>query len=70
MIKINSNTYNRPISLRFLGVGDTFLMEGNLCTIIKRNGYLVVLDLNTGKDYCSIHPNNSFQQVIPVELLF
>lgn len=67
MIKINSNGYNRSVTLSSLCVGDTFLIEGSVCMIAKRNGHPFVLDLSTGKDCCSINPINSPRQVTPIE---
>ena len=67
MIKINSDGYNRSVPLSTLCVGDTFLIEGSVCMIAKRNGHPFVLDLSTGKDYCSINPRNSTQRVTPIE---
>jgi hypothetical protein len=67
MIKINSDGYNRVVSLSSLCVGDTFLIEGSVCMIAKRNGHPFVLDLSTGKDYCSINPSKSTRRVTPIE---
>ena len=67
MIKINSDDYNCSVPLNSLRMGDTFLIEGSICMIAKRSGHLFVLDLSTGKDYCSINPCNSSQRVIPIE---
>lgn len=66
MIKI-TNGYEPSVTLSSLHVGDTFLTEGRVCMIAKRNGHPFVLDLSTGKDYCSINPCNSARLVIPVE---
>ena len=67
MIKINSEGYTRSVPLGTLCVGDTFLKEGSVCMIAKRNGHPFVLELTTGKDYGSINPTNSFQRVVPIE---
>lgn len=67
MIKINSDSYNPVVSLSSRCVGDTFLLEGNVCMIAERNGHPFVLDLSTGKDYCSINPNKSTHRVTPIE---
>ena len=67
MIKINSDGYNRSVPLSSLCVGDTFLIEGSVCMIAKRNGHPFVLDLSTGKDYCSINVSNSLHRVTPIE---
>ncbi len=67
MIKINSNGYNHSVPLSSLRLGDTFLFEGNVCMLAKRNGHSFVLDLSTGKDYSSINPIYSSQLVTPIE---
>ena len=67
MIKISSDSYNPVVSLSSRCVGDTFLFEGNVCMIAERNGHPFVLDLSTGKDYCSINPNKSTHRVTPIE---
>ena len=67
MIKINSDNHTRFVLLSSLHTGDTFLFEGNVCMIAKRNGHSFVLDLRTGTDYSSINPCISAQQVVPIE---
>ena len=67
MIKINSNDYNPVVSMSSRCVGDTFLLEGSVCMIAERNGHPFVLDLSTGKDYCSINPSKSTRRVTPIE---
>lgn len=67
MIKINSEGYNCSVPLNSLRVGDTFLLEGSVCMIAKRNGHPFVLNLNTGNDYCTINPSKSSQLVTPIE---
>ena len=67
MIKINSDDYNCSVPLSYLHVGDTFLIGGNVCMIANRNGHPFVLNLGTGKTYCSINPNISPQLVVPIE---
>ena len=71
MIKI-TNGYEPSTPLSSLHVGDTFLLEGSVCMIAKRNGHPFVLDLHTGKDYYSINPSNSDRRVtlIECELLY
>lgn len=67
MIKINSANYTRSVPLNSLNEGDTFLLEGNVCMIARRNGHSFVLELSTGKDYCSINLRNTSKQVVPIE---
>lgn len=67
MIKINSEGYNRTVTLGALCVGDTFLMEGKVCMIALCNGLPFVVELATGKDYGSINPASSFRRVVPIE---
>ncbi len=67
MIKICNNSFNRTVSLSTLSVGDTFLMDGNVCMLAKRNGHPFILDLRSGKDYSSVNPNRSDLRVTPIE---
>lgn len=64
MIKINPKG---PVALCSLCIGDTFLIDGRVCMLAKRNGHPFVLDLSTGKDYCSFSPNDASLSVIPIE---
>lgn len=66
MIKI-TNGYEPSVTLSSLHVGDTFLIEERVCMIALRNGHSFVLDLSTGKNYCSINPSNSARLVVPIE---
>ena len=67
MININSDIYYDDVRLGSMNVGDTFLMDGLVCMIAKRNGYNFVLDLSTGEEYCSINSDNCAKLVVPIE---
>lgn len=67
MIKIQSDAYNRSVRLSSLCVGDTFLLEGNVCMIASRNGHPFVLDLSTGEDYPQVNPTNNPRPVVPID---
>ena len=67
MIKINSDIYNRSVPLSSLSIGDTFLFNGRVCMLAKRNGHPFVLDLSTGKDCGFFSPSDTTQRVTPIE---
>lgn len=67
MIKINSDVCKRSVPLHSLHVGDTLLLDGNVCMIASRNGHPFVLDLVTGKDYPQINPTNNPRPVTLIE---
>ena len=65
MIKIQQLNERNTAPLSHLAVGETFLMDGCLCMIARRNGHDYVLNLSTGKDLC-VKIQGSTQMVYPV----
>lgn len=65
MIKIKQ-VNDRPMErLAIMAPGDTFLMDGCLCMLARRNGHDFVLNLSTGKDL-SVNPKGNGAYVYPV----